>query len=212
MAKKAIVGQKVGMTQIWADDNRVIPVTVLRVDPCRIVQVKTPSSDGYSALQVTFGRKDVRKLTSPKAGHFAKADVAPGPKLVELRLDYVSDFSVGQELSADLWAVGEMIDVTSVSRGKGQTGVMQRHNFKGQGASHGAHLVHRAPGSIGQCATPGRVFRGQKMAGRDGGMKTTILNLEIVKSDIERGIILVKGAVPGPRGGVVIVRNAAKGA
>ena len=212
MAKKAIVGEKVGMTQIWADDNRVIPVTVLRVDPCRIVQVKTPSSDGYSALQVTFGRKDVRKLTSPKAGHFAKASVAPGVKLVELRLDDVSEFSVGQELSADLWAVGDMIDVTSVSRGKGQTGVMQRHNFKGQGASHGAHLVHRAPGSIGQCATPGRVFKGQKMAGRDGGMKTTILNLEIVKSDIERGLLLVKGAIPGPRGGVVIVRNAAKGA
>ena len=212
MAKKAIVGEKVGMTQIWADDNRVIPVTVLRVDPCRIVQVKTPSNDGYSALQVTFGRKDARKLTSPKVGHFAKASVAPGVKLVELRLDDVSDFSVGQELSAELWAAGDMIDVTSVSRGKGQTGVMQRHNFKGQGASHGAHLVHRAPGSIGQCATPGRVFKGQKMAGRDGGMKTTILNLEIVKSDIERGLLLVKGAIPGPRGGVVIVRNAAKGA
>ena len=212
MAKKAIVGEKVGMTQIWADDNRVIPVTVLRVDPCRIVQVKTPSNDGYSALQVTFGRKDARKLTLPKVGHFAKASVAPGVKLVELRLDEVSDFSVGQELSAELWAAGDMIDVTSVSRGKGQTGVMQRHNFKGQGASHGAHLVHRAPGSIGQCATPGRVFKGQKMAGRDGGMKTTILNLEIVKSYIERGLLLVKGAIPGPRGGVVIVRNAAKGA
>ncbi len=212
MAKKAIVGKKVGMTQIWADDNRVIPVTVLRVDPCRIVQVKTSMSDGYSALQVTFGHADVRKLSQPKAGHFAKASVAPGPKLVELRLDDVTEFSVGQELSADLWAVGDKIDVTSVSRGKGQTGVMQRHNFKGQGASHGAHLVHRAPGSIGQCATPGRVFKGQKMAGRDGGMKTTILNLEIVKSDVERGLILVKGAVPGPRGGVVVIRNAAKGA
>jgi large subunit ribosomal protein L3 len=211
MAKKAIVGEKVGMTQVWADDNHVIPVTVLRVEPCRVVQVKTPDSDGYSAVQVTYGRRDPRKLTKPKAGQFAKASVAPGMRLVELRLDDVSEFTVGQELGADIWSAGEMVDVTAVSRGKGQTGVMARHNFKGQGASHGAHLVHRAPGSIGQCSTPGRVFKGLKMAGRVGGEKTTILNLEIVKSDSERGLILVKGAIPGPRGGVVVLRNAAKG-
>lgn len=212
MAKKALVGEKVGMTQVWDDANRVVPVTVLRVQPVRIVQVKTPERDGYSALQVTYGTTSARKLNKPEAGHFDKAGVEPGVRLVELRLDDVSGFEVGQELGADLLADGELVDVTAVSRGKGFTGVMKRHNFAGQKASHGAHRIHRAPGSIGACATPARVFRGTRMAGRSGGERTTTLNLRVVSTDAEAGLVLVRGSVPGPKGGVVIVRNATKAA
>ena len=154
MATKAIVGEKVGMTQVWDDDNRVVPVTVLRVKPCRIVQVKTDERDGYTALQVTFGTKKATKVTKPKLGHFEKAGVDPGPQLVELRLDDVSDYAVGQELKADLLADGDKVDVTAVSKGKGTAGTMKRHGFGGLPASHGAHRMHRAPGSIGACATP----------------------------------------------------------
>jgi large subunit ribosomal protein L3 len=210
MATKAIVGEKVGMTQVWGDDNRVIPVTVLRVAPARIVQVKTNERDGYAALQVTYGHRDARKLTKPEAGHFAKAGVQPGSKLVELRLDDVDGFTVGQEINAEVLAKGERVDVTAVSRGKGWTGAMKRHNFKGQGASHGNHKMHRSPGSIGACSFPGRVFKGTRMAGRVGGEQVTTLNLEVVEADAERNLVLVKGAVPGPRGGVVILRNAVK--
>ena len=212
MANKALVGEKVGMTQVWDDANRVVPVTVLRVQPVRVVQVKTPERDGYSALQVTYGATTARKLNKPEAGHFDKAGVEPGVRLVELRLDDVSGFEVGQELGADLLADGELVDVTAVSRGKGFTGVMKRHNFAGQKASHGAHRIHRAPGSIGACATPARVFRGTRMAGRSGGERTTTLNLRVVSADPEAGLLLVRGAVPGPKGGVVIVRNATKAA
>jgi large subunit ribosomal protein L3 len=210
MATKAIVGEKVGMTQVWDDDNRVIPVTVLRVAPARIVQVKTSERDGYAALQVTYGHRDARKLNKPQAGHFAKAGVDPGTNLVELRLDDVDGFTVGQEITADTLAKGERVDVTALSRGKGWTGAMKRHNFSGQGASHGNHKMHRSPGSIGACSFPGRVFKGTKMAGRVGGEQVTTLNLEVVEADAERNLVLVKGAVPGPRGGVVIVRNAVK--
>lgn len=210
MATRAIVGEKVGMTQVWSDENQVVPVTVLRVQPCRVVQVKTPDSDGYSALQVTFGHRDAKKLTKPVAGQYAKATVDPGTKLVELRLDDVSAYEVGQELSADILAQGDLVDVTSVSKGKGFTGTMKRHGFSGMGASHGAHKVHRAPGAIGACATPARVFRGTKMSGRSGGAKTTTLNLQVVESDAERDLILVKGSVPGPKGGIVLVRDAVK--
>jgi large subunit ribosomal protein L3 len=210
MATKAIVGEKVGMTQVWGDDNRVIPVTVLRVAPARIVQVKTNERDGYAALQVTYGHRDARKLSKPEAGHFAKAGVDPGTNLVELRLDDVDGFAVGQEITADVLAKGERVDVTAVSRGKGWAGAMKRHNFSGQGASHGNHKMHRSPGSIGACSFPGRVFKGTRMAGRLGGQQVTTLNLEIVEADAERNLVLVKGAVPGPRGGVVIVRNAVK--
>jgi large subunit ribosomal protein L3 len=210
MANKALVGEKVGMTQVWDDENRVVPVTVVRVTPLRVVQIKTPERDGYAALQVTFGTKNARKLTQPEAGHFAKAGVAAGPKLVELRLDDVSDFQIGQEIGVDTLAAGEIIDVTAVSRGKGFAGTMKRHNFSGQKASHGTHRVHRKPGSVGACATPARVFKGTRMAGRMGGEKVTTLNLEVVEADAERNLLLVKGAIPGPKGGLVIVRNAVK--
>jgi large subunit ribosomal protein L3 len=211
MATKAIVATKVGMTQRWDDENRVVPVTMLRVEPCRIVQVKTAERDGYSAVQVTFGRQDADKLNRPEAGHFAKAGVAPGRRLVELRLDDVTDFEVGQELTAGILEAGELVDVTAVSKGKGFAGTMKRHNFQGQKASHGAHRVHRAPGSIGACATPARVFKGTRMAGRMGGEKTTTLNLTVVEADAERDLLLVKGSVPGPKGGVVVIRDAVRG-
>jgi large subunit ribosomal protein L3 len=210
MAQKAIVGEKVGMTQIWDDQNRAVPVTVVRVAPCRVVQVKTPEHDGYSALQVTFGQVKTRRLVKPELGHFAKAGVEPGKRVVELRIDDSSSYEVGQEIKADLLAAGELVDVTAVSKGKGFTGVMKRHNFSGLGASHGAHKVHRAPGAIGACATPSRVFKGTKMAGRMGHQRVTTLNLEIVEADVEREVVLIKGAVPGPRGGLVLIRDAVK--
>lgn len=211
MASKAIVGEKVGMTQVWDSDNNVVPVTVVKVEPCRIVQVKTPENDGYSALQVTYGQKDPRKLNRPDLGHFESAGVDPGVRLVELRLDDVSEYAVGQQLTAELLAAGELIDVTAVSKGKGFAGVMKRHGFSGQKASHGAHRIHRAPGAIGQCATPARVFKGTRMAGRTGATKVTTLNLKVVEADAERGLLLVRGAVPGPRGGIVLIRDAVKG-
>jgi large subunit ribosomal protein L3 len=211
MAKKAIVGEKLGMTQVWDDDNNVVPVTVLRVTPARVVQLRTQERDGYSALQVTYGQRDARKLTKPQAGQFAAAGVEPGVKLVELRLDDVSEYQVGQELAADLFEAGELVDVTATSKGKGFAGVMKRHGFKGQPASHGAHRVHRKPGAVGQCATPARVFKGVRMAGRMGADKVTTLNLEVVRTDADQQIVLVRGSVPGPRGGLVLLRNAVKG-
>ncbi len=210
MATKAIVGEKVGMTQVWDDQNRAIPVTVLKVAPVRVVQVKTLESDGYAALQVTWGFRRNSTLTKPQIGHYAKAGVNPGRKLVELRLDDVSEYAVGQEISADLWAAGERVDAIAVSKGKGFAGGMKRHNFKGQGGSHGNHGHHRAPGSIGACATPSRVFKGTKMAGQLGGNQVTALNLEVVSADPEREVVLVKGAVPGARGSVVVLRDSVK--
>jgi large subunit ribosomal protein L3 len=211
MAKKAIVGEKLGMTQVWDVDNKIVPVTVLRVEPARIVQIRTPERDGYSALQVTYGQKDARKLTKPLAGHYAAHGVQPGIRLVELRLEDISGFEVGQELTAATFEPGELIDVTAISRGKGFAGTMKRHGFSGQGASHGAHRVHRKPGAVGQCATPSRVFKGVRMAGRMGGTQVTTLNLEVVQADVDQRVLLVKGAVPGPKGGVVLVRDAVKG-
>jgi len=211
MATKAIVGEKVGMTQIWDDENNIVPVTVLRVTPVRVVQVKTPESDGYSALQVTYGHKAASKLNKPTAGQYEKAGVEPGVKLVELRLDDVSEYSVGQELSAELLEAGERVDVTAVSKGHGFSGAMKRHNFKGQGASHGNHKHHRAPGGIGQCATPARVFKGKKMAGQYGNVKVTTLNLKVVEANAEQNLLLIRGAVPGPNGGIVLIRDAVKG-
>ena len=210
MATRAIVGEKVGMTQIWDDQHRAIPVTMVRVSPLRVVQVKTPEHEGYSALQVTWGHRRASTLTRPEQGHYDKAGVDPGRRLVELRLDDASDFEVGQELTADVLQAGELVDATAVSKGKGFAGAMKRHNFKGQGASHGNHKKHRSPGSIGACATPARVFKGTKMAGRMGGHQVTTLNLEIVQADPERELVLVKGAVPGPRGGMVVLRDAVK--
>jgi large subunit ribosomal protein L3 len=211
MARKAIVGEKVGMTQIWDEAQRAIPVTVVRVAPVRVVQVKTPDRDGYSALQVTYGSRKASRLTKPEAGHFNHAGVEPGKRLVELRLDDTSEYTVGQELSADVLSAGDKVDVTAVSKGKGFAGGMKRHNFKGQGASHGNHKHHRAPGSIGACATPSHVMKGTRMAGRMGGEQVTTLNLVVVEADSERQLVLVKGAVPGPRGGLVLIRDAVKG-
>jgi len=210
MATKALVGEKIGMTQVWDDENRVVPVTVVRVSPLRVVQVTTPEIDGYSALQVTWGVKKASRVNRPDAGHFSKANVDPGKGLVELRLDDVSEFEVGQEIKVDLFEAGQQIDVSAVSKGKGFAGVMKRHGFSGQRASHGAHKVHRAPGAIGACATPARVFKGTRMAGRMGGEQVTTLNLTVVEADADRDLLLVKGAVPGPRGGVVVIRNAVK--
>jgi len=210
VATKAIVGEKVGMTQVWDEQNRAIPVTVLRVAPVRVVQVKTPEREGYSAVQVTWGYRRASTLTKAEQGHYEKAGVDPGRKLVELRLDDTSDLEVGQELTAELWSAGERVDAIAVSKGKGFAGGMKRHNFKGQGAAHGNHKHHRAPGSIGACATPSKVFKGTRMAGRMGGRQVTALNLEIVSSDPERELVLVKGAVPGPRGAVVVLRDSVK--
>jgi large subunit ribosomal protein L3 len=211
MATKAIVGEKVGMTQIWDEAQRVVPVTMVKVAALRVVRVKTPETEGYSALQVTYGVRAASKLNKPEAGHFAKAGVEPGVRLVELRLDDTSGYSVGQEIDAGILAAGDKIDVTAVSKGKGFAGVMKRHNFKGQGAAHGNHKKHRAPGSVGACATPARVFKGTRMAGHMGSERVTTLNLEVVLADPERELILVKGAVPGPRGGMVLIRDAVKG-
>jgi large subunit ribosomal protein L3 len=211
MATKAIVGEKVGMTQIWDDQNRAVPVTVVKVAPVRIVQVKTADEDGYSALQVTYGTRKASRVNKPEAGHFAKNGVEPGKKLVELRLDDTSAYTVGQELGADLLAKGDKVDVTAVSKGKGFSGAMKRHNFKGQGASHGNHKKHRSPGAIGACATPARVFKGTRMAGQMGAQRVTTLNLEVVEADPERELLLVRGAIPGPRGALVLIRDAVKG-
>ena len=212
MASKAIVGEKVGMTQVWDEDNSVIPVTVLRIRPNRVVRVKTTERDGYSALQVTFGEKDEQKLTRPEAGHFASNGVDAGVKLVELRLDNVDGYEVGQELTVETLSENLRVDVTSVSKGKGFAGAMKRHGFKGQRASHGAHKVHRKPGAVGQCATPSRIFKGKKLPGRMGNQKTTILNLKVVQADTEKELLLIKGSVPGPNGSTVLIRDAVKGA
>ncbi len=210
MATKAIVGEKVGMTQVWDEKNRAIPVTVLHVAPVRVVQVKTPEREGYAALQVTWGFRRVSTLTKAQRGHYEQAGVDPGRDLLELRLEDTSAFEVGQELTAELWSAGEHVDAIAVSKGKGFAGGMKRHNFKGQGAAHGNHKHHRAPGSIGACATPSKVFKGTRMAGRMGGRQVTALNLEVVSSDPERELVLVKGAVPGPRGAVVVLRDSVK--
>lgn len=211
MATTAIVGEKVGMTQLWDDQNNVIPVTVVKVSPARVVQVKTPERDGYAAIQITYGTVKAHRVNKPETGHFAAAGVAPGKELIEFRVDDAGAWTVGQEIGADALAEGTLVDVTAVSRGKGFAGVMKRHNFSGLPASHGSHRTHRTPGSIGACATPGRVFKGLKMAGRMGGDQVTTQNLVVVKSDAAQEVILVRGAVPGPKGGTVIIRSAAKG-
>ena len=209
---KAILGEKLGMTQVFDEDARAIPVTVIQAGPCQVVQVKRPETDGYSAIQISFGDIKPGRVNKPDAGHFAKAGVTPARNLVEVRVDDAGAYTVGQEITvADVLEVGGKADVTGVSRGKGFAGVMKRHNFAGQGASHGNHKKHRAPGSIGACSTPARVFKGTRMAGRMGGDRTTILNLDVVDIDVERGLLLVRGAVPGPKGTMVVVREAVKG-
>jgi large subunit ribosomal protein L3 len=211
MAVKGILGRKVGMTQVWDADHRVIPVTVIQAGPCRVVQLKTPERDGYAAVQLAFGATKPSRLNKPELGHLKKADAEPARTLAELRVDDLSAYQVGQLIAADVFAAGERVDVTGISKGKGFAGVMKRHNFKGQGASHGNHKAHRVPGAIGACATPSRVFKGMRMPGQMGAQKVTTLNLEVVEGDAERGLLLIKGSVPGPAGSLVFVRNAVKG-
>lgn len=207
---KGILGTKLGMTQLWDENNRIVPVTVIQAGPCVVTQVRTPETDGYSAVQLGFGAVKAKKVTKPEAGHFAKADVTPRKHLVELRTADASEFTLGQELSADVFAGGEVVDVTGTTKGKGTAGVMKRHGFHGLRASHGVHRKHRSPGSIGGCSTPGRVFKGLRMAGRMGNDKVTVQNLKIHAVDAERGLLLVRGAIPGNKGSLVVVRSAAK--
>jgi large subunit ribosomal protein L3 len=208
---KGILGEKLGMTQVFDENNRIVPVTVVKAGPNVVTQVRTPEVDGYSSIQLAFGAIDPRKITKPLAGHFRKAGVTPRRHVVELRTADAAEYTAGQELAADLFEVGQKVDVVGTSKGKGTAGVMKRHGFKGLGASHGTQRKHRSPGSIGGCATPGRVFKGLRMAGRMGGVKTTTLSLKVHKVDAERGLVLIKGAVPGPRGGLLLVRSAVKG-
>jgi large subunit ribosomal protein L3 len=206
MATRGILGTKLGMTQVFDEDTRVVPITVVRAGPCPVTQVRSAERDGYEAVQLGFGA--VKRINKPLAGHFAKAGVEPTRHLVEFAL--VGDHNPGDVLTVDQFRVGELVDVTGVSKGKGYAGPMKRHGFSGLGGAHGAHKVHRAPGSIGACATPGRVFRGTRMAGRMGGERVTVQSLTLVGVDLERNLLLIKGAVPGPNGSLVIVRNAAK--
>jgi len=206
---KGILGAKLGMTQVW-DNNRIVPVTVVQAGPCVVTQVRTADKDGYSAVQLAFGAIDPRKVNKPKSGHFAKADVAPRRHLVELRTTDASEYTLGAEITVDTFAAGQVIDVTGRTKGKGFAGVMKRHGFKGLGSGHGVERKHRSPGSIGACATPGRVFKGVRMAGRMGGVRYTVQNLTVQAIDTENNLLLVKGAIPGPAGALILVRTAAK--
>ena len=209
---RALLGRKLGMTQVWDEDGKVIPITVVQVDKNGVTQVRDQETDGYTAIQIGFGQIDQRKVTKPLAGHFNKAGVSPRRHLVEVRTGGDDEFTLGQELAADIFEVGQKVDVTGKTKGKGFAGVMKRHGFAGVSASHGAHRNHRKPGSIGACATPGRVFKGLRMAGRMGGDRRTIQNLKVQAVDAEKGIVLVTGAIPGPKGGIVLIRSAVKGA
>ncbi len=211
-AVKGILGTKLGMTQIWDADNRVVPVTAVQAGPCVVTAIRTPETDGYSAVQLGFGAIDPRKVTRPEKGHFAKAGVSPRRHLVELRTSDAAQYELGQEIAADVFEAGQLVDVTATTKGKGYAGVMKRHGFHGQKASHGAHRIHRAPGSIGACATPARVMKGLRMAGRMGGGQQTTQNLKVAAVNLEQGVILVRGAIPGPRGGLILIRTAVKGA
>ncbi|MCE0486204.1 50S ribosomal protein L3 [Ornithinimicrobium sediminis] len=209
---KGVLGEKLGMTQVWDADNRLVPVTVIKAGPCVVTQVRSTDTDGYNAVQIAYGAIDPRKVNQPMKGHFAKAGVTPRRHLVELRTADAGDYALGQELTVETFEDGQRVDVTGTTKGKGFAGVMKRHNFSGVSASHGSHRNHRKPGSIGGASTPGRVFKGLKMAGRMGGERQTTANLTIHAVDADKGLLLVKGAVPGPRGSVVLVRTAAKGA
>ena len=209
---KGVLGSKLGMTQIWDENNRVVPVTVVKVGPCVVTQVRTPETDGYNAVQLGFGAIDPRKVNKPMTGHFAKAGVTPRRHLVELRTADASEYTVGQEIGPDVFEVGQSVDVVGTTKGKGFAGVMKRHGFGGLRASHGVQRKHRSPGSIGGCATPGRVFKGLRMAGRMGGDRQTTQNLKIAGVDTDKGLLLIKGAVPGPKGGLVMVTTAVKDA
>ena len=208
---KGVLGEKLGMTQVWDANNRVVPVTVVKAGPCVVTQVRSIEKDGYAAVQLAFGEIDPRKVNKPEKGHFEKADVSPRRHLVELRTVDAAEYAAGQEVTAEVFEAGQKIDVVGTSKGKGFAGVMKRHNFKGLGAGHGVQRKHRSPGSIGACATPGRVFKGVRMAGRMGHERVTVQHLTVHAIDAEKGLLLIKGAVPGPNGGLVLVKTAAKG-
>jgi large subunit ribosomal protein L3 len=210
---KGLLGTKLGMTQVFDENSRAVPVTVIQAGPNLVAQVKTPERDGYSAVQLAYGDllgRKVAKVTKPRAKHFAKAGIEPKRHLVELRTSDAGQYSPGQELKADVFAAGDRVDVIGVSKGKGFAGVMKRHGFKGLSASHGTERKHRSPGSVGACATPGRIFKGLRMAGHMGHERVTILNLQVVKVDPERNLLLVRGAVPGPKGGLLMTRSSVR--
>ena len=209
---QALLGRKIGMTQVWDADGHLVPLTVVQVGTNVVTQVRTVEVDGYSAIQLGFGEIDSRKVTKPLQGHFAKAGVAPRRHLAEVRTSEHDSYEVGQELDASTFEAGQSVDVSGNTKGKGFAGVMKRHGFAGVSASHGAHRNHRKPGSIGACATPGRIFKGLRMAGRMGGNRRTVQNLRIQAVDTEKGLLLISGAIPGPKNGVVLVRSAVKGA
>ena len=205
-----ILGTKLGMTQVFDENNRVVPVTVVQAGPNVVTQVRTPEKDGYTAVQLAFGAIDPRKVNKPETGHFGKAGSTPRRHLVELRTSDAAEYTVGQEIAATVFEAGAIVDVVGTSKGKGTAGVMKRHGLKGLGASHGTQRKHRSPGSIGGCATPGRVFKGLRMAGRMGGVRVTTQNLTVHRVDADNGLLLIKGAGPGPRGGLLLVKTAAK--
>ena len=209
---QALLGRKIGMTQVWDADGRLVPLTVVQVGTNVVTQVRTEEVDGYSAIQLGFGEIDPRKVTKPLQGHFAKAGVAPRRHLAEVRTSEHDSYEVGQELDASTFEAGQSVDVSGNTKGKGFAGVMKRHGFAGVSATHGAHRNHRKPGSIGACATPGRIFKGLRMAGRMGGNRRTVQNLRIQAVDTEKGLLLISGAIPGPKNGIVLVRSAVKGA
>ena len=209
-AIKGILGKKLGMTQVFDANNKMVPVTVVEAGPCVVTQVRTPEVDGYSAVQIAFGAIDPKKISKPLAGHYAKAGVTPRRSVVELRTSNAGAYSVGQEINADVFEAGEMVDATGTSTGKGTAGVMKRHGFGGLSSSHGVDRKHRMPGSIGACSTPGRVFSGMRMAGRMGNERVTTQNLLVHAVDIEKGLLLIKGSIPGPDGQLVFIRSAAK--
>jgi large subunit ribosomal protein L3 len=207
-----LLGTKLGMTQVWGEGNALVPVTVIEVTPNVVTQIRTPEKDGYTAVQIAYGQVDPRRVNKPATGHFDKAGVTPRRHLTEVRTADAADYALGQEIAVDVFEAGAKVDVVGTSKGKGTAGVMKRHNFKGVSSSHGSHRNHRKPGSIGASSTPSRVFKGMRMAGRMGHERTTVLNLTVHAVDAEKGLLLVKGAVPGPRGRIVFVRNAVKGA
>lgn len=211
-ATTGVLGTKLGMTQVWDENNKVIPVTVVQVSPNVITQIRTQDNDGYDAIQIAAGAIDPRKVTKPLKGHFEKAGVTPRRHITEIRTPDASNYQVGQEITAEVFEAGTMVDVVGTSKGKGTAGVMKRHNFAGVSASHGSHRNHRKPGSIGASATPSRVFKGMRMAGRMGNERVTVMNLRVHAVDAERNLILIKGAIPGPKGRLVFVRTARKGA
>ncbi|MFD6953100.1 50S ribosomal protein L3 [Nocardiopsis sp. TSRI0078] len=208
---KGVLGEKLGMTQVFDDAGRMVPVTVLKAGPCVVSRIRTPDTDGYSAVQLGYGQINPRKVNKPLGDYLRQHDLTPRRHYVEVRTTDASEYTLGQEVAADSFESGQMVDVTGKSKGKGFAGVMKRHGFRGLSATHGTQRKHRSPGSIGGCATPGRVFKGMRMAGRMGNVRKTVQNLTVHSVDAEKGLILVKGAVPGPNGGLVLVRTAVKG-